>query len=166
MPKRTVDPYEIFKLAEAMHSAGSSLRENTPEDPVKSAPSVVLVAFSLELYLKCLLVLDGKTSDEILGHDFDALFLKLTETKQRSTTDRFNQICQHDYLFVKDRLRQIGKESLFPMDLQTALAESSGAFVNVRYRYENPSKGLWNADPALKAVREIILEEHPEWNQK
>ena len=58
MARHAYDPGRIFRIAECFFLASNTLNEHLGTNTGLAVPSVVLSAFSLELYLKCLIAIE------------------------------------------------------------------------------------------------------------
>ena len=96
MAKPTHDPRRIFRIAEWFNLAGNTLKEHISEMRGVAVPSVVLGAFSLELYLKCLIAIEtGKPPPT--GHNLRWLFDRLSGNTQSKIKQYFdNPTDQHE----------------------------------------------------------------------
>lgn len=54
-------------------------------------PALVLLAFVIEIYLKALLAIEGKTGKELHGHHHGDLYGRLTSDRQEKVAARYNQ---------------------------------------------------------------------------
>ncbi len=119
---------------------------NVPQGFHTNVPVVVNHAFSLELYLKCLLQIENKLAR---GHLLDALFGALLPDHRL-------------------RIEQAYEKSFGPprvgMKLADIVKRCSDAFVEWRYLNEgkyNIASGVYDAALVLPPVRQIICEDVP-----
>lgn len=114
-------------------------------------PFVTNAAFALELYMKCMIVMQG--GEVPAEHDLEYLFSNISRVTKAKLRKRFNTISIEQKIFEKP-------------DLDSLLKMSKDAFVFLRYAYEEDSGdkgtgfGLW---PLLVCIREFIFEAKPEW---
>lgn len=131
-------------------------------------PGMVLSAFASELFLKCLLVIEGK---EIPGwrnkasnpnaRPRDPHHLKnLFELLPRGTQFRVGDYWDFKVSERHDQLREIEirDQVKIPRDLPTALAECGGAFVGLRYIYEDPSRTNFYITDLPDVLHDVVLE--------
>ena len=62
------------------YRAGGILLQKVTKDPDSTFPATVLVSFGFELYLKCLIAIEGKKPPRI--HDLRDLFFQLSKESQ------------------------------------------------------------------------------------
>jgi hypothetical protein len=115
-------------------------------------PLSVCSAFALELYLKCLIVIEGQAAPRT--HDLAALFAQLSADAQADIKRRYNEY-------------RAGLPDGFPInhDIEDALKKSARAFEKLRYVYEgrlNEGDG-WACHQVMVAVRDRIDSLHPGW---
>src|SRR4051812_6029494 len=90
------DPHKIFQTAESFREA-ADLLEKTPAQ--RGAAFLVTDALAVELYLKCLYVLDNeKRLAPPQEHPFDVLFRELTPGTQKAVIRRFGVNNNHPVL--------------------------------------------------------------------
>jgi len=91
LPKPTPDYRKIYQLAERYSEASSLLDEQAKcEEWASSAPQLLVDSFAVELYLKCLFVLDTNIAP-LEEHDWEKLFDALmphTKTAIREASER------------------------------------------------------------------------------
>jgi len=119
--------------------------------PPGLVPYVVCASFCTELYLKCLVLLEGKSYE--LLHSYRKLFDALEADTQASINKIFDDLC------IIDPHPAGIKE-----DLDAVLTDTSNAFVSWRYLYEKdpcdpPSNRL------ILTLRKQILKQRPELMQ-
>ena len=69
----------IYMLAEQYREASIVLEKNNKE---LSAPRLIVDSFAIELYLKCLYIIDKKQAKR--GHDWKEIFDALEESRRRA----------------------------------------------------------------------------------
>lgn len=172
--KTPVDPHHIYMLAEeyrlmahktspfVVERAGAmSITGGFASGVVKYenshfiAPLITLHAFSFELFLKCLMLLDKMTVP--FTHDTKNLFNALPVSRKSRISK----------LYADWQKTRPPKEQI---DIQRALNESSDAFEFYRYIFEAiPNapflKHGWLAGGVRDAVRRVILEISPQWEE-
>src|SRR6266571_978097 len=90
------EPVEMFRLAEMhLRAAGIISRKKLKNNNLSNNPAHVLLAFSLELYLKCLITLEGHLPRHI--HQGHKLFSQLNGKTQNRLRSDFQTICKFDY---------------------------------------------------------------------
>src|SRR3977135_3771278 len=91
-----LDPRRMFLLAEEFLRASRLLAQihrqpDFPRDKWVPRPSIMLAAFSLELFFKCLYVLDhGKTVRQLRTHNLETLFKLLSPETQSKIREYFD----------------------------------------------------------------------------
>jgi len=120
---------------------------------------VVCQAFSMELYLKCLVAVEGGNPQN--EHNLDKLFLKVGAGSQGIIRANYgNKRIAQDALYAAAKLPVLAKS-----DFDSALHASADAFTDFRYIYEGAiqSEEGWLAGSISECVRERIIELRPEW---
>jgi len=135
----TYDALDIFRQALAFEDAAGALQDRlaggpvndttpasqtisvSPTDLPKLCPQIVLDAFCIELYLKCIATIEtGKTPR---GHDlWSELFVPLTPESRRRITNHYKDV--------------LAATSVPALNIEDALQQSAGAFESFRYLYE------------------------------
>jgi len=121
-------------------------------------PMGVAYAFSLELYLKCLLNVEGSSYPET--HNLEELFRNLPKNTKTHLTKRYKALT--DQSPCKSRMKKDG----FKVELKSDLEASRNAFVFLRYAYEGkaPSGSGFTAGLLLECIREEIVKKKPAWD--
>jgi len=138
---------EIFNAAKSFYSGAKvileSAQSNMRDQTIKTfhfpiLPCITNMVFSLELFIKCLLVVEGKNPRHI--HNIYKLYEELSEKTKNS-------------LFIKASERKEG-ESL--------LQEIANAFEDWRYSYEKSflEINLEKMDEVIKIFRDYIIFSH------
>jgi hypothetical protein len=158
------DAQEIFRQALAFEDAANALQDRLVGGPVDDTtpvsqtvsgsrndfcPQVVLEAFAIELYLKCILAIEGTAPPR--RHDlWENLFVLLTPDNKRRLTHHYNEV--------------LAGTTAPPLDIEEALKQSAKAFESFRYLYEHLDETLvYSAAMVATAARRLILELRPAW---
>lgn len=166
------DPHDVWWSAECCRfgcvvlESGIDLGESDfisiksiPEEviPYLAMPSLILVSFSLELYLKCLKAIE--TQDHLKTHSLVDLFGDLSVADQEAVK-RYTEE-HHSGL----EYPPTAPEHLLKFDFEQILAVSDDAFENIRYVHEGLPEQTWGftAASVLAAVHQLILEKRPGW---
>jgi hypothetical protein len=156
-----VDPKDVFKTAEVFRASslilGNLINQGMPQ---YMFPRVICSSFSLELHLKCLILIEGGVSEKL--HDLEQLFSKVTPGSQKiiracyETTQRPKM----DAMFAA-----VKGVPAPHSDFDTVLHAGAKAFENFRYAFEGIVKSgdAWMAGPICECVRERIIELQPDW---
>jgi hypothetical protein len=158
------NPRQIFIVADQFYRIISMvLREIMPDDaseirmegdiPYKIAPIIAMCAFSFELHLKCLLVIDGIPPPK--SHDLEKVFAQLSPERKREIERRYNDV-----------RRKSPTPSGEEHSMNRVLQRSRDAFNSHRYIYARPDPHLadsWLCSKLCNVVRDLIMELHPEW---
>ncbi len=162
------NPREIFSVAECFFiSSGILSKAKNPDGKAHEfrtiAPTLSLYAFSLELYLKCLLVLSGSTSVPAT-HDISELFRNLPKNTRIRIERYWSKLMIKLGEDVIKRLMRWSKSST--LTLESAISNCSNYFEEWRYLFEMPKTGV-TVELAMLAVivmiRSFILGLEPEW---
>ena len=127
-------------------------------------PSVVLSVFAAELFLKCLLLMEGKTPPN--AHHLGKLFNLLSaEAKERITKmwDHSTFIRRKEFEANERKLETVVPGIKIPRDLPTALNDCGGAFNRMRYLYEDPNNIKFYIIDFPEILRRYILKLRPGW---
>jgi hypothetical protein len=156
------DPRAVFATAEEFWAATDGLlRLAMQEQGIRAGnPGMALSAMTLELYLKCLALLEGKEARENTHHLWK-LFTYLNGTTQ-------NRIRQIAAPRIKERnltLKEKDGSLVVLADFDKILKLSANALTTSRYPYEGIPPGIgWAAGAILVATREVILEMRPDFH--
>jgi hypothetical protein len=162
------DPYEAFLIAEAFRNSWQILRSQFGEDIPQHFNYVIATnaAFSLELYLKCLLVIDGQTPKA--NHNLKLQFDALPPNNRDAIRTGYADILKTDrYLQEqKMRLKEEGKNPDKIFRFESVLNESALAFEKSRYPFDPRYKvHTYLAEPIERATRKVIVAIHPSWDR-
>jgi HEPN domain-containing protein len=160
------DLHLMFRVAEAFltvaQAARRDLGDGHPDE--LNYPLAVNHALSLEIYLKCLVYLEGKTLDR--EHGLKTLFEMLDNSTQERAEQYYEQFrinspyCQA----MEAELRRLGRDPAVEYEFKAALAKGSDAFVKMRYAYEGELGRNYLLMPLELGIRRIILERNPSWD--
>jgi hypothetical protein len=164
------DPKEIFELAEAFCKASRKLDPGTPGTEIdifrpqisEWVPGVTLEAFSLELYFKCLLRIDGHVITR--EHDYRRLYNPLGVVRQATITKYFKEFAKASSTVAVIRARK-PPAPYDPDNIDSVIDFSKDAFESFRYIYEPEKAKTSNyvAADVRQAIRKLILELNPNW---
>jgi len=139
--KPTPDFRKMYQLAEHYSEASRLLEEQAKgEEWGCSAPQVLVDSFAVELYLKCLFVLDTN-SDPPKKHDWETLFDALAPHTKAAIRDAFERIVRSDP--VLSHLDVINPEALKVTDFKRSLTAAKNTFDRRRYLYESQPTDEW-----------------------
>jgi len=132
-------------------------------------PVIVLMAYSLEIYLKCLATL-AYGNQKGGRHDLQKLFNKIpSQSKSRIKEIYALELATHlDYFLAQKKKYERFGELPDPRDFDKILEVNKDAFENLRYLYENDS---WpKLEPELLSIVVFATQKHlsemkPEWLQ-
>ena len=140
-PKPTPDYRKMYHLAESYSEASRLLDEQARgEQWGCSAPQLLVDSFAVELYLKCLFVLDTNTAPPE-EHNWKILFDALTPYTRGAIREAFGRIVQSDP--VLSNLDVINPDALKITDFERSLAAAEKTFSKKRYLYEPVAQGEW-----------------------
>jgi hypothetical protein len=153
-----IDTKQLFTQAEVLRGSSQILSKFVSTGmPQCVIPMVVCSAFSLELFLKCLILIErGKPAGL---HHLEKLFNHVDAKSRDGIRARYDQLrAGIDARFAKFQGPPPPKT-----DFDSVLQMSSEAFQNFRYAHEGMKvqKG-WMADPIRDCVRERIIELRPD----
>ena len=178
-----LDPEKTFLSAEQFLEAARILARHMPGPERKYSPAVpfpyiVHAAFSLELFLKCLLTLEGGLNGGLRrSHKAKDLFDGLQPKTKKALEERDSRgrrgTQQRQY---ENALKAEGAESpkvqflemLAKTTLADDLAEANDAFEYFRYSFEDSEDGKTRGFTLgffVEDLRVFILELMPEWDR-
>lgn len=156
---------QIFLQAKRFRNAGNLISNalgETNDVDLHIAPFIVNAAFSTELYLKCIYVLEyGKLPKEKKTHKLDDLFRSLSQESKDTISGFF------EALNSMDPVHQEMKKHVPDVDesLEGVLKGASNAFRNWRYNYEMKPTSFQSSNSVMTAMEVRIFELKPEWNK-
>jgi hypothetical protein len=164
--KAALDPHHIFLHAFYFHESNIRLRNsisptNDNEVILVAHPSMVLCAFAIELYLKCLLCIETKKVPQ--EHNLKSLFLRLDLSTRRSLEALWDQdIGRPERQREINCIRTLPEGDRLQLDLLYALDAGANAFTELRYLYERKrSYFILHSFPGM--LQKVILERFPCW---
>lgn len=154
LPKPTPDFRKIYQLAEHYSEASRLLEEQAKgEEWGCSAPQLLVDSFAVELYLKCLFVLDTNIAP-IEEHDWKKLFDALLPHTKTLIRDEFERIVHSSP--VLRNLDVINPEAVKVTDFDRSLTAAKNTFDKRRYLFESQSKEEWFYAHLLReAIRSV-----------
>jgi hypothetical protein len=156
-PSKPIDPRSVFQLACKFAKTEMHVRRtDNPEAAFMASVSFVLSAFAIELFLKCLLLLEGKEYGRI--HSLDALYQKLSPNQKRRIEEAWDKE-------ARPKVDQLNQRFGFdhPSDLPNALVTCGRTFEHMRYGYEDPDRQVFYLGELPTILWRIILDDRPEW---
>jgi hypothetical protein len=131
-PSKPIDPKSVFQLACKFAATEQHVRStNNPRAEFMASPSMVLSAFAIELFLKCLLLLEGKEFDRI--HSLNVLFRRLSHNQKR----RIEEVWEKEARPKVDELRRRRACRVCP--IRVAQIAKGGANARSRPGREHPA---------------------------
>ncbi|QJD94648.1 hypothetical protein HH214_01565 [Mucilaginibacter robiniae] len=166
-PPKFEGAYSIWKAAEVYRDAASLLYKRMQATIASYdlqfllvQPCIVLEAFSIELYLKCLYQIENnKQANKI--HNLKDLFILLTDVRKERLRLVYDTMCKNsnDLNFIRKSIPDINIELDYILELM------SHTFQEFRYSYDSniKLKGYYCLGEFQEALRTVILELNPEW---
>jgi hypothetical protein len=162
---QSIDALHIFKQADCFYQALAVLCNAQPTNiqlgVMLGEPVMVIGAFTIELFLKCLVCIETGEVPRIhhLRHLFDKLSLSTRERIQR-TWD--NDIAVHRDTEWDQIEVAAGRKAA--RDLPGALAAASKSFERLRYSYEgNTADVQYFLQDLPQLLGRVVFELKPEW---
>ena len=147
---RTAEAF--FEASEVLHASGRAGNEK-----LLVIVFATLASFQLEMYLKCLLLLEEGLHRE--GHNVLKLFQCLSDKTQTELTKAHNEYLAQFPAF----LALLRHKNLSP-DLISLLDRGHRGFTEFRYAHENKGgKSTWALTGLMMPIRERILKLKPQW---
>lgn len=162
MATQPLDPKRVFDVGWSFSRAAALLVERYTADGEHYflAPLVVNSAFAVEVYLKCLLLVEGK--GQVRGHKLRALF----DTLDPAHRERIKTYYDED-VAAKPYVKRI--EAGIPdmkFEVEAVLDAAGDAFVDWRYLlYEERgyTRRYYGFEELGDSVERLILELNPGW---
>lgn len=142
---------KIFDNARAYSKASHILNQKAFGDPSHmiqdmdlGLPSTVNAALALELHFKALYLLEKGEDFKVNGrhsHDFYICFKQLDITTKHTMEAIFSESLQNRDMTDVEKIEK-ASSVLIPRDLVGNLQVWNGVFVNIRYFYEENTKGM------------------------
>ena len=160
-----IDPLKIFEQAHGFYQALAILCNvepgNTQLAVTIGEPVMVIGAFTIELFLKCLICIEtGPLPRRV--HHLRELFDELSPAIQTRIEKEWDKIVEHHAEVWDGFERSLG--ITMARDLRSALAAGGDAFQRIRYSYEGGNESLqFYLQDLPRALGRIILEVKPEW---
>lgn len=154
LPKPTPDYRKMYQLAEHYSEASRLLEEQAKgEEWGCSAPRVLVDSFAVELYLKCLFVMDTNIAP-LEEHDWEKLFDSLAPHTKTAIRDAFDRIVRSDP--VLSHLHVINPEAVKVTDFNRSLTAAKNTFAKKRYLFElQPTAEWFYAHLLREAIRAV-----------
>jgi hypothetical protein len=165
---QSVDPRGIFEQANAFYQALAILCNVEPQNVQLAVtigePVMVVGAFTIELFLKCLVCIE--TGKAPFGHNLRELFDQLSG----STRGRILRTWDNDILIQRkaewNRIEAAMGQKIF-RDLPDALTAASRSFERIRYSYEGNTADLqYFLHDLPQLLRQVVVEIKPEWKHQ
>lgn len=158
---RTIKAIDIFAQASRFSYADRFIRRhdlNPQEIYLMSGPSMVLSAFAIELFLKCLLHMERGCAPNT--HRLNVLYRQISNKRKRRIEELW---AAHVNENSRDYDLAPYRKTPMPKDLIGCLRECRDAFQLLRYAYEDPDKQLFYLGELPEILRRAILEFNPDW---
>lgn len=162
----SVPPIQIYNQANNFYLANIRLRGNDhPFEHLKAfaGPSLVLCAFSAELFLKCIECIETGSFNK--GHNLKNLFHRLSKPTQRRIEELWDADAERNAGARELIKEKFGEE--IPPDLDWALASGARGFEELRYSFDPANaKSKFFLSELPRMLRDVTLEMKPEWRVK
>jgi hypothetical protein len=160
-----IDPLKIFDEAHGFYQALAILCNveagNTQLAVTIGEPVMVIGAFTIELFLKCVICLETGSLPR-REHNLRELFDQISPIIQTKIENEWEKIAEHHTEVWDGFERRLG--ITMTRDLRSALAAGGDAFQRIRYSYEGGNERLqFYLQDLPRALGRIILEVKPEW---
>lgn len=136
-----IDFRKMYQLAEHYSQASNLLFEQAKGNEWGcSAPRLLVDSFAVELYLKCLYVMDTNRIP-LKEHDWEKLFNSLNRYTQIAIQEAFERIVSSNP--VLSHLDIINPDAFKTTDFKRSLKAAKNTFDSRRYLYEAQPEGEW-----------------------
>ena len=115
-------------------------------------PAIVCSAFSVELFIKCLVMVEGGGAPR--GHQLKALFSLLSQSSQAAVAQRFGEL-------VGSNPTARAMTAQFPhisLEIEDVLDTVNRVFEQWRYAYEGEAGSAYGLGELAQAVQERVVE--------
>lgn len=148
------DAKDVYLLALRYSEASRILEEQAKRQCwAASAPRLLVDSFAIELYLKCLYILDTGLRP-LREHDWVKLFEALRPQTQEIVREQFGRIVEDDP--VLRNLHLINPAAMKVANFSISLNAARRTFDQRRYLFETPTDNEWfYADLVHKAVQVV-----------
>lgn len=148
------DYKDIYRLAEQYYETSLFLKESSKGNREKmSAPRILVDSFAVELYLKCLYVLDKNAAPPGV-HEWDTLFDALASHTKAAIREAYDRIIKSDP--VLSNIEIINPEAGIVKDFNRSLIVAKNTFDKGRYSYEKLLPNDWfYAHVVRDAIRDV-----------
>ena len=163
----TLDPKAMFHTAESSRRAGEVLQERMFEGEMHlMRPQVVLNALAIEIYLKCLIVIEDRATFRS-EHELVKLYKKLSHDVRHELDQQAIPLLIHDQRLMNGFWANTpGIKGPTPhLTVKSLLKMGNRAFEKFRYIYEGKlvdGEGLW-ASTLITILRLQILDLRPDF---
>jgi len=153
-PKATPDYKKMYQLAEHYSEAAGILGEQARrKEWGSSGPQLLVDSFAVELYLKCLFVLDTNIAP-LEEHDWQKLFDALLPHTKAAIREAFERIVRSDDVLL--HLNVINPKAVKVTDFNRSLAAAKDTFYRRRYLFEaQPTSEWFYAHLVREAIRSV-----------
>jgi hypothetical protein len=162
-PKAKINPFDLYLHAYQIMDADRLLRTIDPANPLQQRSaaigSMILSAFSCELYLKCFIHLDKREPTNT--HRLDVLFRQLGHKHKREIVRAWDEDDHNGRPMIERFAKQSGGKTI-PVDLPNALVIQADAFERMRYGYEGHEIVYYLGGLPFVLLK-ILLKLRPDW---
>lgn len=165
-PTAPIDPFKIFRQAQAFELASFRLsRAFKAGDDAMRAPYITTSAFSLELFLKCLLTIRRKTDFGHI-HNLHILYGKLDDEDAKRIIELYEEnVASHPVMQNIFKAEKLNLVPTLKWGITDVLDRIKLAFPDWRYSHELVENKMVyaGAQPISDAVKSMILTIKPAW---
>jgi hypothetical protein len=162
--KPPIDPLRIYIQAERFLFTDEKLRSpevlTAPEiGAYVMLPCIVMQAFCIELYIKCLICIEGHPVPRF--HHLKNLFDRLNGKTQKELAALW--LADNDSRDAFRKMLPAKWHGAVSDDVRQALSDGSRAFDELRYAYEGEPTCRFYIDTMPRMLRQMIWKRKPEW---
>ena len=146
----------MYVYNQAMRQASGFMFQDDSLAILITGAAFVNHAYALELYLKCILCIEGTRIEQ--GHSIPEIYRKVTEDTKLIIEDDY----QKNVTYLEGYFDRHGHEK--KVDFKSIISQIPNAFVGLRYIYENPPKKgneRYELECISPSVRNTILKLKP-----
>ncbi|MDO9557321.1 MAG: hypothetical protein Q7J82_07050 [Coriobacteriia bacterium] len=161
--RTTVDPTTILEAAREFRTSADRLLAQVQTmypgriPPFATlAPGFALSAFSVELALKALILLESGQCRR--GHDLGKLYKMVSPASQIVLAKEFTARCEQNPVLMQIRTDVIADGGDIPLTIESALDEVGSSFESWRYVYEGNLPSVYGLQEAFVAISTRMAE--------
>jgi hypothetical protein len=170
-PRTPPDAKAVFDHALRFAVADDHLRRSAAGNATLAnwvvMPSCVMAVFAAELFLKCIILIEGEAPPD--AHHLRKLFDLLSDDAKAQITKMWDHsmfIRRKEFEENERKLQPLMPGIKIPRDLLSALDDCGDTFKKMRYLYEDPNNIKFYIIDFPEILRRYVLKLKPAWKPK